>query len=169
MPDPPAVSASNGFNSGSGAPDFICDKRTPTAGTDQRLMLRDRSRTGLHFTEKGGDHAVDRNETDKYREWAAVYVLGSLRSGERREYERHLAGCPQCVAAVVELAGLPDALDTLAPEEALAIGRGNAPPDLPRGPAAKFPWETRLALAGLVMGFRAANCAGDGPGRSDEP
>lgn len=44
---------------------------------------------------------------DKYREWDAAYVLGSLSTDERREYERHLANCPACTNAVAELAGMP--------------------------------------------------------------
>ena len=44
---------------------------------------------------------------DKYREWDAAYVLGSLSTDERREYERHLTGCAVCTGAVAELAGMP--------------------------------------------------------------
>ncbi len=44
---------------------------------------------------------------DKYREWDAAYVLGSLSTDDRREYERHLAACPACTSAVAELAGMP--------------------------------------------------------------
>ncbi len=46
-------------------------------------------------------------EADKYREWDAAYVLGSLSTDERREYERHLSNCPACTSAVAELAGMP--------------------------------------------------------------
>ena len=35
-----------------------------------------------------------------------AYVLGALSPAERRDYERHLAGCPDCSRAVQELAGL---------------------------------------------------------------
>jgi anti-sigma factor RsiW len=31
------------------------------------------------------------DSVDKYREWDAAYVLGSLSTDERREYERHLS------------------------------------------------------------------------------
>lgn len=44
---------------------------------------------------------------DKYREWDAAYVLGSLSTDDRREFEKHLATCPPCSNAVAELAGLP--------------------------------------------------------------
>lgn len=44
---------------------------------------------------------------DRYREWDAAYVLGSLSTDERREYERHLTTCAACTNAVAELAGMP--------------------------------------------------------------
>lgn len=44
---------------------------------------------------------------DKYREWDAAYVLGSLSTDERREFERHLTSCAACTSAVAELAGMP--------------------------------------------------------------
>lgn len=44
---------------------------------------------------------------DKYREWDAAYVLGSLSTDERREFERHLTICAACTSAVAELAGMP--------------------------------------------------------------
>ena len=47
---------------------------------------------------------------DKYREWDAAYVLGALSTDDRREYERHLAGCVSCTTAVAEFAGMPGLL-----------------------------------------------------------
>jgi len=44
---------------------------------------------------------------DKYREWDAAYVLGSLSTDDRREFERHLANCAACTSGVAELAGMP--------------------------------------------------------------
>ena len=61
------------------------------------------------------------NGTDEYRSWDAAYVLGSLVSSERHEFEEHLAGCAGCRAAVAELAGMPALLSALSPEEALAL------------------------------------------------
>ena len=46
---------------------------------------------------------------------AAAYVLGALSPTERRDFERHLAGCARCQAQVREFAGLP-ALLALAQE-----------------------------------------------------
>ena len=46
----------------------------------------------------GGSH--------EYEMWDAAYVLGSLSSVERREYEAHLSTCPSCRAAVGEIGGM---------------------------------------------------------------
>jgi hypothetical protein len=42
-----------------------------------------------------------------------AYVLGALSPSERAEYERHLAGCPECREAVAEIAVLPGLLGRL--------------------------------------------------------
>jgi hypothetical protein len=55
---------------------------------------------------------------DVYSDWDAAYVLGSLSPVERREYERHLATCSSCAAAVAELAALPGLLTKLPAVEA---------------------------------------------------
>ena len=47
---------------------------------------------------------------DPFTDWDAAYVVGSLSSAERLAYERHLAACPSCAAAIAELAGLPGLL-----------------------------------------------------------
>lgn len=60
---------------------------------------------------------------DKYRQWVALYVLGSLTATERREYELHLSQCHRCAADVAELADIPALLDVLTIEEAQAIAR----------------------------------------------
>ncbi|WP_431240523.1 anti-sigma factor family protein [Mycolicibacterium aichiense] len=46
-------------------------------------------------------------DTHPYALWDAAYVLGSLSSAERREFETHLMGCPSCVDAVSDLSGVP--------------------------------------------------------------
>ena len=56
---------------------------------------------------------------DPYSMWDAAYVLGSLSSDERREYETHLAICTPCRAAVTELSGMP-ALLALLDRESMA-------------------------------------------------
>ncbi len=58
---------------------------------------------------------------DRYRDWDAAYVLGSLSPDERHEYEEHLAGCAECAASVTDLAGVPGMLSRLDVETAIAI------------------------------------------------
>lgn len=58
---------------------------------------------------------------DRYAEWDAAYVLGSLPADERLEYERHLETCDRCAAAVAELVGLPGILSKLPADQAVEI------------------------------------------------
>lgn len=103
------------------------------------------------------------NGPDKYRQWDAAYVLGSLVPSERQEFEEHLPGCADCSAAVAELAGMPGLLAVLVPEEAEALGRTGSEethPELLSGLVAKTirrRQRTRLAIAGLVLGASAAS------------
>ncbi|RIJ78073.1 hypothetical protein D1871_04075 [Nakamurella silvestris] len=60
-------------------------------------------------------------ESDPFADWDAAYVLGLLAPADRRDFERHLAGCPACTTAVAELAGMPGILGALSREEALAL------------------------------------------------
>lgn len=66
--------------------------------------------------------------TDPYETWDAAYVLGSLSSNERREYEAHLTGCVQCRTAVGELSGMPALLAMVTPDEVAAIDTGGIEP-----------------------------------------
>jgi Putative zinc-finger len=59
--------------------------------------------------------------TDPFRDWDAAYVLGGLSGEQRRAFERHIAECPACAAAVAELAGMPGILGRLPVEEALTL------------------------------------------------
>jgi anti-sigma factor RsiW len=59
--------------------------------------------------------------TDRFRDWDAAYVLGALDADDRRAYERHLAECPACSAALSEFAGLPGILSKLSAEDAVAL------------------------------------------------
>ncbi|MDJ0355226.1 zf-HC2 domain-containing protein [Paenarthrobacter sp. PH39-S1] len=102
-------------------------------------------------------------EPDKYREWDAAYVLGSLVPAERAAYERHLAGCTQCRTAVAELAGLPGLLAEVAPADALAsVPREGAevPQNLLTGLAGKIRrrrFRTRVGMAALAVGISTAS------------
>jgi hypothetical protein len=53
--------------------------------------------------------------------WDAAYVLGSLSSNERREYEAHLETCERCRSAVAELSGVPALLAMLDLEDVRAL------------------------------------------------
>ena len=102
---------------------------------------------------------------DEYRSWDAAYVLGTLVSSERHEFEEHLSGCAGCRAAVAELAGIPSLLAALSPEEATALGqsdRARPTPGVLPGLAKTVQRgrrRVRLAVAGLVVGAAAASGA----------
>ena len=101
--------------------------------------------------------------TDKYRQWDAAYVFGSLVPSERQEFEEHLSGCAVCSAAVAELAGMPGLLAGLPAREAEALdsaGSASTPPGLLAGLAEKMRRQrrrARLAVAGLVVAASAAS------------
>lgn len=63
------------------------------------------------------DPPLDRADDDQYATWDAAYVLGSLSSEERREYEAHLTTCAHCRSAVAELSGIPDVLSKVGPAD----------------------------------------------------
>jgi hypothetical protein len=75
--------------------------------------------------------AVTDNRSDDLAEWDAAYVLGALSPEDRRTYENYLATNPERNTEFADLAGLPDLLDVLSPEEALALT------DLPGSPPAE--------------------------------
>lgn len=58
---------------------------------------------------------------DPYRDWGAAYVLGSLSPGERREFEGHLPGCPECSGDVASFAGVPGILSVVPRDRALDL------------------------------------------------
>jgi hypothetical protein len=58
---------------------------------------------------------------DRYVTWDAAYVLGSLSSTERREYEAHLETCKRCRSAVAEISGIPALLAMLDLEDVRAL------------------------------------------------
>jgi anti-sigma factor RsiW len=69
----------------------------------------------------GTPHGGDLSGHDEYTMWDAAYVLGSLSSAERREFEAHTADCPLCRSAVGELIGMPALLSQLDRDEMAAI------------------------------------------------
>jgi anti-sigma factor RsiW len=60
-----------------------------------------------------GDSDVPVGDSHEYATWDAAYVLGSLSSTDRREYETHLGVCPICSQSVGELSGIPALLSKL--------------------------------------------------------
>ena len=50
---------------------------------------------------------------DKYAQWDAAYVLGSLSELDRREFDAHLEECWACRDAVAELSDMPALLSLL--------------------------------------------------------
>ncbi|ONI90658.1 hypothetical protein ALI22I_11055 [Saccharothrix sp. ALI-22-I] len=97
---------------------------------------------------------------DPYRDWGAAYVLGSLSPGERREFEGHLVGCPECSGDVASLAGVPGILSAVPRDRALDLLEPVADEEEP--PAAVLAglmaversrrWRARLWLAAALVG-----------------
>jgi len=73
------------------------------------------------MTQFGFPLGGDLLDGDRYLTWDAAYVLGSLSSNERREYEAHLETCKRCRAAVAELSGMPALLAKLDLEDVRAL------------------------------------------------
>ena len=98
---------------------------------------------GGRVSSVGDDH--------EYALWDAAYVLGSLSSTERHEYEAHLSSCPSCREAVAELSGMPALLSRLDRDEVAAIDDGTdgssatppMPPELLTSLLAKARWRRR--------------------------
>jgi putative zinc finger protein len=99
---------------------------------------------------------------DRYATWDAAYVLGSLSSAERREYEAHLEGCARCRAAVAELSGIPSLLSMLSLDDVLALDdepTAAPPPDeMLDSVVAKVNWRRRRSrwVTSVAVGVAAA-------------
>jgi anti-sigma factor RsiW len=109
----------------------------------------------------GTPHGGELSGHDEYTMWDAAYVLGSLSSTERREFQAHLADCPLCRSAVGELNGMPALLSQLDRGELAAIDdRGGAEPLLPDELLlllAKVSWRRRRSrIATWTAGAAAA-------------
>ena len=65
-------------------------------------------------------------EGDEYARWDAAYVLGSLSSADRHEFEAHLNCCPSCRESVAELSGMPALLAQLTRDGVAAIDDGES-------------------------------------------
>jgi anti-sigma factor RsiW len=96
----------------------------------------------------GTPHGVDPSGHDEYAMWDASYVLGSLSSAERWEFEAHMTDCPLCGNAVGELGGMSALLSQLDRDELAAIDNHSgielSPPDeLLPSLLAKVSWRRR--------------------------
>lgn len=98
---------------------------------------------------------------DEYTMWDAAYVLGSLSSAERREFEAHLIDCRLCGSAVGELSGMPALLSQLDRDDMAAIDyRHGVEPSLPDellpSRPGKVSWRRRSRIATWTAGAAAA-------------
>jgi len=78
-------------------------------------------------SEPFGDSDMSVGDSHDYATWDAAYVLGSLSSAERREFEAHLTVCPMCSRSVSELSGIPALLSQLDAGTVAAIDAGDQP------------------------------------------
>lgn len=86
-------------------------------------------------------------DNHRYAMWDAAYVLGSLSAADRREFESHLVGCPDCREAVAELSGMPALLSQLGRADVAAI-------DQPGGTATSTPEISPELLPALLAKVR---------------
>jgi anti-sigma factor RsiW len=107
-------------------------------------------------------HGGDLSGRDEYTMWDAAYVLGSLSSAERREFEAHMTDCPLCGSAVGELSGMPALLSQLDRDELAAIDdRGGVAPlllpdELLPSLLAKVSWRRRRSRVATWTAAAAA-------------
>jgi hypothetical protein len=100
---------------------------------------------------------------DPYLQWDAAYVLGSLSSAERREFEVHMQTCDRCRAAVAEVSGVPALLAMLDADDVRALD-GEQPEPPPLRPQVldavldKVKWRRRRSrwLTSAAVGLAAA-------------
>lgn len=113
------------------------------------------------MTQFTGPRGGDLRDDDPFALWDAAYVLGSLSSNERREYESHLSGCAQCQIAVSELSGMPALLALLDREEMQGLD-DNQPEQPPLRPEllepllAKVSWRRRRSRLWTSVAMAAA-------------
>src|SRR5271156_2931779 len=113
-----------------------------------RRARGDGSYTMMPLWRPGTPHGGDLSGHDEYTMWDAAYVLGSLSSAERREFEAHMTDCPLCGSAVGELSGMPALLSQLDRDELAAIDNGGhvqtlLPAELLPSLLAKVSWRRR--------------------------
>ncbi|KUI25753.1 anti-sigma factor [Mycobacterium sp. IS-1742] len=103
---------------------------------------------------------------DPYLQWDAAYVLGSLTSADRREFEAHMQTCARGRCAVAEVSGVPALLAMLDADDVRALDdesgdQTDAPPLRPEvldSVLAKAKWRRRRSrwLTSAAVGLAAA-------------
>jgi Anti-sigma-K factor rskA/Putative zinc-finger len=108
----------------------------------------------------------------RYQDDIGAYLLGALDDGERREFERHLAGCSECQEEVERLRpaadALPGSVEQLEPPPGLKarlmaeVQRDSNVVALPtRRRPMRLVAVAAVLLLGLVIGFGVAQLGGD--------
>jgi hypothetical protein len=115
------------------------------------------------MTYSGGLPGLEPVDGDHYATWDAAYVLGSLSSTERREFEAHLETCDRCRAAVTDISGMPALLGLLNAEDVRDLeGEQPEPPPLRaevlKSVLDKVRWRRRRSrwLTSAAVGIAAA-------------
>ena len=115
------------------------------------------------MTQSGAPRNLESVDGDRYATWDAAYVLGSLSSLERREYEAHLETCDRCRAAVADISGMPALLAMLDGDDVRALDKEQPePPPLPpqvrQQVLDKVRWRRRRSrlLTSVAVGLAAA-------------
>lgn len=115
------------------------------------------------MTQFGFPLGGDLLDGDRYVTWDAAYVLGSLTSHERREYEAHLETCERCRSAVAEISGIPALLAMLDLEDVRALDEEPAEtpplrPEILDSVLDKVRWRRRRSrwLTSAAVGVAAA-------------
>jgi Putative zinc-finger len=101
--------------------------------------------TSLWGLGQPGDRDVFMDGYHRYAMWDAAYVLGSLSAGDRREFETHMADCPACRQAVVEISGIPAMLSQFDGNDIAAISGSGHVSEVPA-----MSWQSLASLQAMV-------------------
>jgi hypothetical protein len=115
------------------------------------------------MTQSEGRHGLEAVDGDRFATWDAAYVLGSLSSSERREFEAHLETCDRCRAAVADISGIPALLAMLDVDDVRALEEEQPEPpplrpEVMKSVLDKVRWRRRRArlLTSAAVGLAAA-------------
>lgn len=115
------------------------------------------------MTQSEGRHGLEAVDGDRFATWDAAYVLGSLSSSERREFEAHLETSDRCRAAVADISGIPALLAMLDVDDVRALEEEQPEPpplrpEVMKSVLDKVRWRRRRArlLTSAAVGLAAA-------------